>query len=579
MSTATTFIPFALPPAYPPSIIRAADRATDCRIPAISALKAHARLLLQAVVRSIQTKDITNSVRVSNEFFAQVLHVSVDKVCKIKKELEDKEWITRSQVQSRKLGMQVSDVCLTPWALQTLGLVSTTTADHPDMPIPNEDQIAIRAAVVPEPTQPQRVKVKISPQPIPAAQAPIADAPSIEGVPVVEDAPTIETAPVVATEEPHSQAAYYANNDVPDDLMLLKNLGLRVSAIRKLMGMASKAGLMLGHIVEVAEAAITKARNPYAYIMKLLSGNIDWQGRLAAKRQKEQQQQEAVAQKELTDEDANTLRQTLAETGLLSSEKRFYVWRWNQESSVLERASIEDAVCNPVLAKWSVVLDTRPIAQAIHDGAVFAVTMKKLQQWQMAESDDESVEPLVFTPEATPSIPTPTPTPTPASQVIVQAPIEEDEGCVHPWHGTHVATDMNALYAAASASPQQWLCNPSKKIWLFRMDSDWLRIAKVQAVHSSEPSKVQWLTVPPDEIPKIAKLVQEGVIIAVDKTTVQSWCPSQQPQHETVTPVATQATRATGSFRQGIEHLATAPCTRQSGWQGLGGVLDSITPA
>lgn len=543
---------FALPAPYPPSIARAADRATDCRIPAISALKPYARLLLQTVVRSIQTKDIANSVRISNECFAQTLHVSVNKICKIKKELESKEWIVRSQVQSRRLGMQVSDIFLTPWALQTLGLVSGRAKDHPVMPIPTEEQIAIRAAVVLEPTPPQRIEIEIS-------SSPSTPATSDAAVATAEPSPQAQPDdPSPPQAQPDPQAAYYANNQVPDDLMPLRHLGLRASAIRKLMGMASKAGLMLGHIVELAEDSIAKAKNPYAYTVKLLSSNIDWQGRLAAKRQREAQQQEATAQEQQTTNDASTLRQALAQTGLLSSEKRLYVWQWNSSSAVLERTNIENFVCNPLLAKWSVVLDTPSIAQAIRAGTIFAVTKEQLEQWQTAPSDDADADapPLVFTP----------PTPAPASEAIVQPQIE-DEGRVHPWHGTPVAANMDALFAAASASPQRWLCNPTKKTVLFNVDNDWIRMAKVQEVQSKEAHKVQWLAVPPSDVTKVAQLLQKGQLIPVDKATVQSWEPSQ-PQRETPPPEAAPATKATQSSS-----------TRQSGWQGLGNLLGGFAPA
>lgn len=533
---------FALPAPYPPSIVRAADRATDCRIPAISALKPYARLLLQTLVRSIQTKDIANSVRISNEFFSQTLHVSVNKICKIKKELESKEWIIRSQVQSRKQGMQVSDICLTPWALQTLGLASGRVKDHPMMPIPSEEQIAIRAAVVEEPTPPQSIEIDIN-----ATQQPAA--------PATSDTSNDTSAATVLAANPEPQTKDDTSSQVPDDLMPLKHLGLRTSAIRKLMGMASKAGLMLGHIVELAENSIAKAKNPYAYTVKLISSNIDWQGRLAAKRLKEEQQQEATAQEQQTADDASTLHQALAKTGLLSSEKRIYVWQWNAASAVLERTSIENFMGDPLLAKWAVALDTHAIAQAIRDGLIFPVTKVQLEQWQAPPSDDASEQPLVFTP----------PTPAPAGEAVVQPQIE-DEGRTHPWHGTPLAANMDALFTAASASPERWLCNPAKKIWLFRVDSDWIRMAKVQEVQSKEAHKVQWLAVPPGDVPKIAQLLQKGQIIPIDKATLQSWEPSQ-PQRETAAPETAPTAKA-----------AQSPPMRQSGWQGLGNLLDGLTP-
>ena len=86
-------------------------------------------------------------------------------------------------------------------------------------------------------------------------------------------------------------------------------------------------------------------------------------------------------------------------------------------------------------------------------------------------------------------------------------------------------------------------------------------MAKLQEVQSKEPHKVQWLVVPTADITKVARLLQEGQLIPVDKATVQSWEPSQS-QRETVVPETT-----------------TPPPTRQSGWQGFSNLLGCLSPA
>jgi hypothetical protein len=63
---------------------------------------------------------------------------------------------------------------------------------------------------------------------------------------------------------------------VPDDLVPLAVAGLTLGAIRKLMGLASRAGTRLGDVVAVAGRHILKARRAYSYVLKLLRSGKDW---------------------------------------------------------------------------------------------------------------------------------------------------------------------------------------------------------------------------------------------------------------------------------------------------------------
>lgn len=142
--------PIAPPRPYPPSIARAANLATDERLASVSALSIKARLMLQRITRCINTSDVTQSVRVSRCRFADILGVSTKTISRIKAELENAGWIERHQIMSRRYGMQVGDIWLTPWALQELQLVAPGQLDPVNMPVPSEDSIAIRAAVLPQ---------------------------------------------------------------------------------------------------------------------------------------------------------------------------------------------------------------------------------------------------------------------------------------------------------------------------------------------------------------------------------------------------------------------------------------------
>lgn len=57
---------------------------------------------------------------------------------------------------------------------------------------------------------------------------------------------------------------------IPEDLRVLQDLGVRETAIFKLMGLASRAGKRLGDVVAAVEPHLIKARNPFAYLRRLV---------------------------------------------------------------------------------------------------------------------------------------------------------------------------------------------------------------------------------------------------------------------------------------------------------------------
>ena len=110
---------------FPGPIRLALARAAACDGAGLQRLDAGERALLVRLVRNVSAATPEESVRIANPTLAAGLHVSERTIHRIKAGLEAKGWITRQQVQSRRRGMQISDVWLTRHALETLGLTSS----------------------------------------------------------------------------------------------------------------------------------------------------------------------------------------------------------------------------------------------------------------------------------------------------------------------------------------------------------------------------------------------------------------------------------------------------------------------
>ena len=107
---------------FPGPIRLALSRAAACDGAGLQQLDAGERALLVRLVRNVSVVTPEESVRIANPTLAAGLHVSERTIHRMKAGLEAKGWITRHQVQSRRRGMQISDVRLTRHALETLGL-------------------------------------------------------------------------------------------------------------------------------------------------------------------------------------------------------------------------------------------------------------------------------------------------------------------------------------------------------------------------------------------------------------------------------------------------------------------------
>lgn len=114
----------SLAPAFPLNIERAMCNVAARRNAAAS-LSNSARLLVAELLRVVCATNPRQSVRISNATLAEALSMSARTIHRIKAELESSGWITRHQIQSRRLGMQISDVTFTDKALVELELIKT----------------------------------------------------------------------------------------------------------------------------------------------------------------------------------------------------------------------------------------------------------------------------------------------------------------------------------------------------------------------------------------------------------------------------------------------------------------------
>lgn len=317
------------PRVYPQVITQAADRATDDRIPEIAALDVRARGMLQKIVRSLPKNNPSESVRISNTTFALALGTSERTVARIKCALEQAGFITRHQVQSRRRGMQVADIWLTDMAQQVLGLITSA--------------------------------------PKSLACANLADANCLSQS--FSKRRSKEAVEKKQPEQPNSQS-------VPEDLHLLQDCGLTVPAIRKLMGLASKAGYLLGTIVQAAGKHILNARKPFCYVLKLIFSDKDWNAQARFTQEKQAEQAEKVVRASEREADLALIQQEARKTGLLSDAKGVYAWSWIDDC--VKRVHVSALLAGGTVP-WLPIPYVNGLAQAIRDGKVFAVELEELQ--------------------------------------------------------------------------------------------------------------------------------------------------------------------------------------------------------
>jgi hypothetical protein len=194
-----------------------------------------------------------------------------------------------------------------------------------------------------------------------AANAPQGDAAAVDAAPAVDGAgdPT---------------ASQAAKQTVPEDLALLAGLGISVPGIRKLMGLASRAGHRLGDIVRVAGHLIERAVKPFCYVAKLIRSPRDWK---AEKEAGIASQAEAVAVAQARS-DAAEVATAIDAAGMLSHGKRAFVWR--VIAGTVHQSTVADAARGGI-GRWVPMLDLGGLARAWREGWLFKVGQADLVSW------------------------------------------------------------------------------------------------------------------------------------------------------------------------------------------------------
>jgi hypothetical protein len=174
-----------------------------------------------------------------------------------------------------------------------------------------------------------------------------------------------------ATDPAANQAAKQA---VPEDLALLAGLGISVPGIRKLMGLASRAGHRLGDIVRVAGHLIERAVKPFCYVAKLIRSPRDWK---AEKEAEIASHAEVVAVAQARN-DAAEVATAIDSAGMLSHGKRAFVWR--VIAGTVHQSTVEDAARGGI-GRWAPMLDLGGLARAWREGRLFKVGQADLAAW------------------------------------------------------------------------------------------------------------------------------------------------------------------------------------------------------
>lgn len=368
---------------FPPVIRRALARATGCDSCGLRELTGMERMLLSRYVRNVNINDVRKSVRVSTVELSAALHVSDRTLLRVKTELIAKGWLVTHQVQSRRRGMQISDVTLTERALAVLGLLDV--ADLPaasakfaeqvkDMEEKNDvtpdlaDAFCLSQSFTKSQSHGEPVEVSIqnetsSPD---SVVAPPKQVDQKVGEPTFPplDAEAVEQPVQAQATEPESELGYAHTTDIPADLATLAQAGLNRFAIFKLMGIATRKGKRLSDVVKaMSRETLLGAKNLYSYMVKLLAVDRDWTTYEAPAVARHAAQKAAAQRKHDLSAALQAITQACAVTGALTNLTRETYWKVENGAVYAWKA------LNPsVLAR---VLDLEKMAEALKAQRIF----------------------------------------------------------------------------------------------------------------------------------------------------------------------------------------------------------------
>lgn len=364
---------------FPPIIRRALARATGCDGCGLRDLTGMERMLLSRYIRNVSIRDVRKSVRIGTVELSTALHVSDRTLLRIKTELIAKGWIATHQVQSRRRGMQISDVSLTERALAVLGLLDDIPPPAASANIAEQvKDVEEKNDVTPDladafcfsqsstKSHSQGEPVEISIQNETTASESVVTPPQQAVQQVCEPTfPPLETefvAPSTRAADP--EFGYTHNTDIPADLAILETSGLTRFAIFKLMGKATRKGKRLNDIVKaMSRETLLGAKNLYSYMVKLLEIDRDWTTYQAPAVARHEAQKAAAQRKLDLSAALQAITQACSVTGTLTNLTRETFWKVENGAVYAWKA------LNPsVLAR---VLDLEKMAEALKAKRIF----------------------------------------------------------------------------------------------------------------------------------------------------------------------------------------------------------------
>ena len=304
----------------PSRIQTALARIMGCDGGGLDSLTYRERSLLARLTRNISLQDPYRSVRVSVDTLACALQTCHKTIQRTFNSLREKGWINRDQVKKRS-GMQIADTWLTSRALEVLGLA----------------------------TRPSR-----------AASDNMSGASSLSTM--SEDSQQIPG----SSENKHQ---------IPEDLVLLEQIGLKPGAIFKLMGEATKMGHRLGQIVRAAAPLIRAAQFPFGYLRKLIETDRDWANYTCAATLRDKEATQAVEVKEQKNTAQAVIEAAMPAGALLTNVAGRQVWMMRY--GAVYSCPIDDVDKADSLRRYARVADLAKMAEAIQAGKLFVYGPKR----------------------------------------------------------------------------------------------------------------------------------------------------------------------------------------------------------
>lgn len=356
----------------PPIIRRALARAVGCDVGGLNELGCQERMLLARYVRNVNTKDVRASVRVGTATLGVAMHLSDRTILRLKTELIARGWITTHQVQSRKRGMQISDVTLTDHALTVLGFLEKVSEKSESASAKMADAFCLSQSFTKSHSQGEAFLNQVSEiaesgltfPPLPEVEQPIR--------PPAQPQECIEEKQEQAREQttPAQPKPTVDTRGVPTDLAVLSQAGLNRFAIFKLMAMATRKGKRLGDIVKaLASDTLLKAKNLFCYMRKLISIDRDWATYKAPAILKREAEEEAMKRQQARTAALDIIRKACEVTGAITNFTRQTFWKFDEEACAVYAWKAESRV-----PQYVRVLEVERMAASVQTGRLFPAT-------------------------------------------------------------------------------------------------------------------------------------------------------------------------------------------------------------